>query len=163
MTKNNYLYQNFEHNRLISQTLHILIPSINIAIVAVKQWGDWWVAVVYLRRTRWWAWVTVMVPTRAGGHTIYSVVPLPMHHIKTTNKVKNRLPPLRIRSYGRPFAKMVFSHSFHQFCYCRCKTMRKLMRCSTFFTEYRVRNEAVGIRTRGWAWAMIRAPNDGLT
>ena len=67
--------------------------------------------------TRGLAWETVTVPMMAGGHHIYLVGTLLIPHIKNTDKVKKRSPPLRMHSDGQPFSKAKFSYSLRQYCY----------------------------------------------
>ena len=108
--------------------------------------------------TRWPAWATATLTLMNVRHHIYLVGRLPIPHIKTTDKVKKRSPPLRIHSYGRPFTKMKFSRSLRQYWYFHCKTMRRLVRCSPFFPKDRFRNLVVGSRTRGGYWAAAMVP-----
>ena len=60
-----------------------------------------------------------LMPTLANTpeqqYRIYSVGPLKITHIKNNDKIKNILPPLRIRSDGRPFTKTKLYHFLCQY------------------------------------------------
>ena len=109
-------------------------------------------------RARWWDWVKVTVSKMAAGHHIYLVGPLPMPNIKTTDKVKNRSPPLRILSDRWLSAKNKFSYYLHQYLYFHRKTTRILMRWSPLFPENRLGNVVIGSCTRGQAWEKATVP-----